>query len=228
MLLSIVVEYVYVAKSRYLLRYISHQSSLWKVLIIFLTDVSSTVVAFLIITPIFLVVAALSLGILSPNTVRGVEIGIRTDYLEKNVMLTYSSSLPHTYVNLTKTIYRDIQDHAENPLENFHTLAIYRREEIAPEGTWCDPPSPDGCTIQWRGIIYPTTTMLSTAFATTGWISFCAITLMSYRGIGSMITGARKFFLWLYDHPNMILLFWLACGPVCCISGRMIISFWLR
>jgi hypothetical protein len=70
--------------------------------------------------------------------------------------------------------------------------------------------------------------MLATAFATTVWVSFTAVTLIVSRMLAHSIVSARHFFLWLYDHPNMMIGGWVACWPVCFISGKVVAHFFLN
>jgi hypothetical protein len=42
------------------------------------------------------------------------------------------------------------------------------------------------------------------------------------RALAQSIMSARHFFVWLYDHPNVVIGCWIACWPACYVLGEII------
>lgn len=230
---SVAAEYLYVAKSRFLLARIKDSFPAWKLLLVLAGDILSTVLAFLIVTPALLTIVAVSFPLFFQD-IESPEIGAEITSPE-----VWASSVhkvrwaPDPYVAypmIASMLAGDVRAQFAHPLKGFHTLTIYRRTgtpgcagATARPETQVEPRSHQKpCAFTAQGVEYLTTIMLATAFATMVWVSVTAVTILGSRALARSIISARTFFVWLYDHPNVMIGCWIACWPLCFLSGELI------
>lgn len=229
--ISMLFEYVYVAKSRWILRNIKYYTTIYKVIFIWSLDIISTIGLFIIITPIILIIVSKSLDLFI-NDIQGklIEIEFTYSYSDTDPII-FSDNTLVLYEHTTKGLYHDVISHIESGLTQYSVIKIRRqlKEELDKE---CSDYNKllfyqinRECHITFVGMAYLTTTMLATAFGTNIWVTICAIILISYRIIGNSIYGARRLFIWVYDNPNTLIFCCLMCWPICFISGWIITNF---
>ena len=135
------------------------------------------------------------------------------------------------YVLIAAALTTDVLFQFAHPFRDFHTLTVYRRTETegctgasstgAKDGSASQPVTEPPCEFTAQGVEYLTTIMLLTAFATT-------LTMIACRGLAQSIMSARKFFVWLYDHPNVVVGCWIACWPLCFFLGEIIVQMFVK
>lgn len=228
--ISMLFEYIYVVKSRWLLRNIKYYTATHKVIFIWLLDIISTIGLFIIVTPIILIIVSKSLDLFI-NNIEGklIEIEFSSVSYIIDYPITFSDNAPELYENIAKGLYHDVISHIERP--NTYNLIKIRRQLKEEHDKECSDRESLyhklnlGCHITFVGMSYLTTTMLATALGTNIWVTICAIILISYRIIGNSIYGARRLFIWIYDNPNTLIFCCLMCWPICFISGWIITKF---
>jgi hypothetical protein len=230
---SIAVEYLFVAKSRFLLARIKDSFPAWKLLLVLAGDIISTVLTFLIVTPALLTIVALSFPLFF-HDIESPEIGAEITSPEVWASGAHTVSWARdpyvAYPMIASMLAEQVQTQVAHPLRQFHTLTIYRKTGTpgcVGAGTKEEMSAAQGaderhCAFTAQGVEYLTTIMLVTAFATTLWVSFTAITILSSRALARSIISARTFLVWLYDHPNVMIGCWIACWPLCFLSGELI------
>jgi hypothetical protein len=230
---SVAIEYLFVAKSRFLLARIKANFPAWKLLLVLAGDLISTVFTFLIVTPALLTIVAVSFPLFF-HDIESAEIGAEITLPEVWASGAHTVSWAQdpyaAYPMIASMLAGEVQTQFAHPLRGFQTLTIYRKTGTpgcAEAGTNEETPAaqaPDEwrCAFTAQGVEYLTTIMLVTAFATTLWVSFTAITILGSRALARSIISARKFFVWLYDHPNVMIGCWIACWPLCFLSGELI------
>jgi hypothetical protein len=215
----LVFEFLYVIKSRWLIRFIGANMKWYSVIVIFETDISTTLLLLIIIGPL-------------PLLIFGTVFLHAAGAVLNHHFIDVGSYLLEGYDPLKWFVYRDMVHEGIKaivvPLRGdftYHVLQI---------GSVVDP----DCRFQYSGVTkimelvqchssvmyedhvtFPLTTMIVSALATAIWMTTCATTLL----VAKAWNVPRKAFLWFHDNPTKILTRGILPTIVISIVGGLLI-----
>jgi hypothetical protein len=245
--LSLVAEFIYVLKSRYLLKRLNYDSSLRLVTIILIGDVISTFMVFVVITPMLIAAFGFVFFYLFHSQLQG-DITIPNPYNTANLI---ESLDPSYYVVVNgKPFYPPVatvfsiypilfENICTQTMEHFREgFSIYHQVDFSVALKTPLPEHP--ATVEIYGhqvpvessyaeynVFYPLSTLLSSAFSTLLWTGTSVLVYVVSKCLYSTINISRVIFLKLHKRPEISLIcaaafFWI--GVLGGIAGLCILS----
>jgi hypothetical protein len=220
LIFNIIIEYIYVIKSRIILKKIRKNMKLVRIISVYLADVLSTFVLFLTLTPaivsvcitLFSYIYQIGGTVEEASGVRITRNGVATTYL------WVFEELKYDMIHGVETGFREYQS------MNFALYRFHDRKTLNNKN--CDS---DGCvlpiSVDVQFVTYFTSTALASAYATTAWISIYAVMILIGNILCQNFRLVRSLLLWVHDDPSVILIGLPLCVPACLMSGMVIV--WL-
>jgi hypothetical protein len=217
-LLSLIAEFFYVSKSRIFFRSIRFETSYLRLLFTVAVDVASTFVMFSLLAPLPIILATYLLGLIFPQIdIQQVAIQIHGPFDPKgwnpHVVAHLDMSDPvSAYFELTGIFILEIANHIREGFNYYHFLdsypvvsQTYGKVVIISGQTYIERKTVTS------GFMFPTTTMLASAFATTAWVILSTCLLLFAKFLCHTYAYASSFLGNMHRRPHLI--FWWGILP---------------
>lgn len=219
-------EFIYVTKSRLILRTLRVEQSYARLLAIFLIDIASTFFIYILMTPLTMLIVLNVFGAITSS------IDVKDSTLAVLGWTTAPKDVPlpiifdatnffQAYPKIVQEILRDVVVHIRAHFVEYHYFIVAPIIHIPGTQEYQRAIGFDVRHAIAIGPVFPETTMLASAFATTAWVGIAALVLSVVRLSCHTFRTARRTFEYLHLRPHV--LFWLAIGSVViCIVGGII------
>ncbi len=220
---SLAAEFLYVTKSRLILRSLRIHSSYLNLASKIFLDITTTFVLFVMVTPLTI--------ILTLNLLATIFSGVDLHHVNFNVPHiacppcredSYSragsdnlmdvSNILDGYFELLTICLSQIISHVRESFAYYHWLDVFPVVDMSGVEKFAKSEHIDmSNAVITSGFTYPMTTMLATAFSTTVWVSVSALLLILSRFLCHTFVVANRLFRHLHNHPQAI--FWWGTFP---------------